>query len=406
MNATIMVNRVMTKTQQIMQVADAAYLSIYKRFPVAFERGEGVYLYDADGKKYLDFGAGIAVMGLGYGNKRYNDALKSQIDKLIHTSNLFYHEPGAEAAQKLREVTGLQHVFFTNSGTEAVEGALKLAKKHANKVGKHNYEIVAMNHSFHGRSIGALSVTGNDHYREPFEPLLANIKFAKYNDLGSVKTLVSEKTAAIIMETIQGEGGIYPASEEFLKGVRTICDKYNALLILDEIQCGMGRSGYMFAYQGYGVMPDVLLCAKALGCGVPVGAFVCNDKAASMTYGDHGTTYGGNPFVCAAVSEVLDIYNEENVLAHVKEVGAYLWNKLEELKSHFACVVDHRGKGLIQGLEFSFAPKEFVSKCLDAGLVLIAAENNTVRFVPPLVITNDDVDRMISILKTILKSIG
>lgn len=395
----------MTKTQQIMQVADAAYLSIYKRFPVAFERGEGVYLYDADGKKYLDFGAGIAVMGLGYGNKRYNDALKSQIDKLIHTSNLFYHEPGAGAAQKLREVTGLQHVFFTNSGTEAVEGALKLAKKHANKVGKHNYEIIAMNHSFHGRSIGALSVTGNDHYREPFEPLLANIKFAKYNDLGSVKTLVSEKTAAIIMETIQGEGGIYPASEEFLKGVRTICDKYNALLILDEIQCGMGRSGYMFAYQGYGVMPDVLLCAKALGCGVPVGAFVCNDKAASMTYGDHGTTYGGNPFVCAAVSEVLDIYNEENVLAHVKEVGVYLWNKLEELKSHFACVVDHRGKGLIQGLEFSFAPKEFVSKCLDAGLVLIAAENNTVRFVPPLVITNDDVDRMISILETILKSI-
>ncbi len=405
MNATITVNRVMTKTQQIMQAADAAYLSIYKRFPVAFERGEGVYLYDADGKKYLDFGAGIAVMGLGYGNKRYNDALKSQIDKLIHTSNLFYHEPGAEAAQKLRVVTGLQHVFFTNSGTEAVEGALKLAKKHANKVGKHNYEIIAMNHSFHGRSIGALSVTGNDHYREPFEPLLANIKFAKYNDLGSVKTLVSEKTAAIIMETIQGEGGIYPASEEFLKGVRTICDKYNALLILDEIQCGMGRSGYMFAYQGYGVMPDVLLCAKALGCGVPVGAFVCNDKAASMTYGDHGTTYGGNPFVCASVSEVLDIYKEENVLAHVKEVGAYLWNKLEELKSHFACVVDHRGKGLIQGLEFSFAPKEFVSKCLDAGLVLIAAENNTVRFVPPLVITNDDVDRMISILETILKSI-
>lgn len=395
----------MTKTQQIMQVADAAYLSIYKRFPVAFERGEGVYLYDADGKKYLDFGAGIAVMGLGYGNKRYNDALKAQIDKLIHTSNLFYHEPGAEAAQKLREVTGLQHVFFTNSGTEAVEGALKLAKKHANKVGKHNYEIIAMNHSFHGRSIGALSVTGNDHYREPFEPLLANIKFAKYNDLGSVKTLVSEKTAAIIMETIQGEGGIYPASEQFLKGVRTICDKYNALLILDEIQCGMGRSGYMFAYQGYGVMPDVLLCAKALGCGVPVGAFVCNDKAASMTYGDHGTTYGGNPFVCAAVSEVLDIYKEEKVLAHVKEVGAYLWNKLEELKSHFACVVDHRGKGLIQGLEFSFAPKEFVSKCLDAGLVLIAAENNTVRFVPPLVITNDDVDRMIFILKTTLKSI-
>ena len=393
----------MTKTQQIIQAADAAYLSIYKRFPVAFERGEGVYLYDAEGKKYLDFGAGIAVMGLGYGNKRYNNALKAQIDKLIHTSNLFYHEPGSVAAAKLREATGLPHVFFTNSGTEAVEGPLKLAKKFANSEGKKDYDIIAMNHSFHGRSLGALSVTGNDHYREPFEPLIPNIKFADYNDLASVEALIGDNTAAVIMETIQGEGGIYPAKPEFIEGVRALCDKHNALMILDEIQCGMGRSGYMFAYQMYHVMPDVMLCAKALGCGVPVGAFVCNDRAASMTYGDHGTTYGGNPFVCTAVSEVFDIFKEENIVEHVKEVGTYLWNRLEEMKEKYDCTVDHRGKGLIQGLEFTFAPKDFVSKCLNAGLIVIAAENNTVRFVPPLVISNEDIDRMISILSMTIK---
>ena len=393
----------MTKTQQIIQAADAAYLSIYKRFPVAFERGEGVYLYDAEGKKYLDFGAGIAVMGLGYGNKRYNNALKAQIDKLIHTSNLFYHEPGSVAAAKLREATGLPHVFFTNSGTEAVEGSLKLAKKFANSEGKKDYDIIAMNHSFHGRSLGALSVTGNDHYREPFEPLIPNIKFADYNDLASVEALIGDNTAAVIMETIQGEGGIYPAKPEFIEGVRALCDKHNALMILDEIQCGMGRSGYMFAYQMYHVMPDVMLCAKALGYGVPVGAFVCNDRAASMTYGDHGTTYGGNPFVCTAVSEVFDIFKEENIVEHVKEVGTYLWDRLEEMKEKYDCIVDHRGKGLIQGLEFTFAPKDFVSKCLNAGLIVIAAENNTVRFVPPLVISNEDIDRMISILSMTIK---
>ena len=393
----------MTKTQQIIQASDAAYLSIYKRFPVAFERGEGVYLYDAEGKKYLDFGAGIAVMGLGYGNKRYNNALKAQIDKLIHTSNLFYHEPGSVAAAKLREATGLPHVFFTNSGTEAVEGSLKLAKKFANSAGKKEYDIIAMNHSFHGRSLGALSVTGNDHYREPFEPLIPNIKFAEYNDLASVEALIGDNTAAVIMETIQGEGGIYPANPEFIEGVRALCDKHNALMILDEIQCGMGRSGYMFAYQMYHVMPDIMLCAKALGCGVPVGAFVCNDRAASMTYGDHGTTYGGNPFVCTAVSEVIDIFKEENIVEHVKEVGTYLWDRLEEMKEKYECIVDHRGKGLIQGLEFTFAPKELVSKCLNAGLIVIAAENNTVRFVPPLVISNEDIDRMISILSMTIK---
>lgn len=389
----------MTKTEQIISASDNAFLQIYHRFPVAFDHGDGVYLYDAEGKKYLDFGAGIAVMALGYNNKRYNDALKTQIDKLVHTSNLFYHEPGAIAGQKLREASGLPHVFFTNSGTEAVEGALKLAKKYANKAGKQNYDIIAMEHSFHGRSIGSLSVTGKTQYREPFEPLLPNVKFAEFNNLDSIKALISDNTAAVIMETVQGEGGVYPATLEFLKGVRESCDKHNALLILDEIQCGMGRSGSMFAFPKYGILPDILLCAKALGCGVPVGAFVCNDKAASMTYGDHGTTYGGNPFVCAAVSEVFDIFRDEHIVEHVQEVGQYLWDKLELLKDKYDCIVDHRGIGLIQGLEFKDNPSGIVKKSLENGLVLIAAGNNTIRFVPPLVISNADIDCMIARLK-------
>ena len=393
----------MKKTEQIMHTSDDAYLQIYHRFPVAFDHGDGVYLYDVEGKKYLDFGAGIAVMALGYNHERYNDALKAQIDKLIHTSNLFYHGPGAAAGKKLRDASGLQHVFFTNSGTEAVEGALKLAKKHANTNGKQNYDIIAMNHSFHGRSTGSLSVTGTEKYRAPFEPLLSNIKFADYNNLESVKALISDSTAAVIMETVQGEGGVYPATAEFLKGVRELCDKHNALLILDEIQCGMGRTGSMFAYQRYDVMPDILLVAKALGCGVPVGAFVCNNKAASMTFGDHGTTYGGNPFVCAAVSEVFDIFEEEHILDHVKEVGQDLWDKLEELKNTHDCIVDHRGIGLIQGLEFKEAPKAIVDKALENGLVLIAAGNNTIRFVPPLIINKSDIDVLINILSTIIK---
>lgn len=395
----------MTKTEQIMNASDNAFLQIYHRFPVAFDHGDGVYLYDVEGKKYLDFGAGIAVMALGYNNKRYNDALKAQVDKLIHTSNLFYHEPGAEAGQKLREASGLQHVFFTNSGTEAVEGALKLAKKHANKSEKKNYDIIAMGHSFHGRSIGSLSVTGKIQYREPFEPLLPNIKFAEYNNLDSVKALINDNTAAIIMETIQGEGGVYPATQEFLSGVRELCDKHNALLILDEIQCGMGRSGFMFAYQRYSVQPDILLCAKALGCGVPVGAFVCNDKAASMTFGDHGTTYGGNPLVCAAVNEVFDIFCEDHIVEHAQEVGWYLWDQLEQLKDKYDCIVDHRGVGLIQGLEFKEYPAEIVKKALENGLVLISAGNNVIRFVPPLTICENEVKEMISLLERIIVSI-
>lgn len=389
----------------IMEQAESHILHTYNRYPVVLDHGEGVYLYDTEGRKYLDFAAGIAVQALGYGNKEYNQALKEQVDKLLHTSNLYYNQPTMEAAEKLCAASGLDRVFFTNSGTEAIEGALKAAKKYAYERDEcTDHEIIAMNHSFHGRSMGALAVTGNAHYREPFEPLPGIVKFADFNDLNSVKVLVNDKTCAIIMETIQGEGGIYPATAEFLRGVKEICNERDILLILDEIQCGMGRTGEMFAWQGYGVKPDIMTCAKALGCGVPVGAFVMTEKvaAASLKPGDHGTTYGGNPFVGAAVSKVFDIFAQQKIKEHVKEIGIYLEEQLELLKSEFDCITAHRGKGLMQGLELTIPVGEVSSKALKQGLLLITAGSNVLRFVPPLVIEKEHVDEMIEILKKVL----
>ncbi len=388
-----------------MNQAESHILHTYNRYPVVLDHGEGVYLYDMEGKKYLDFAAGIAVQALGYGNVEYNQSLKDQIDKLLHTSNLYYNQPTVEAAEKICAACGMDRVFFTNSGTEAIEGALKTAKKYAyTKDGCTDHEIIAMNHSFHGRSMGALSVTGNAHYRGPFEPLPGIVKFAEFNDLDSVKSLVNDKTCAIIMETIQGEGGIYPAEESFLTGVKQICQERDILLILDEIQCGMGRTGHMFAWQEYGVKPDIMTCAKALGCGVPVGAFVMTEKVAegSLKPGDHGTTYGGNPFVGAAVSKVFDIFAEQKITEHVKEIGEYLQEQLEQLKSEYDCIAAHRGKGLIQGLELTIPVGEVSTKALKEGLILITAGSNVLRFVPPLVIEKEHVDEMILKLKKVL----
>ena len=390
-------------SNQIINKAESAILHTYNRFQVVFDRGEAVYLYDTDGKQYLDFASGIGVQSLGYGNEEYKQALKDQIDKLTHISNLYYSDPMAEAAEKVVKTSGMSRVFFTNSGTEAIEGAIKAVRKYAwLKDGKHDHEIIAMNHSFHGRSMGALSVTGNPKYQEAFQPLIGNIKFADFNDLDSVKALVNEKTCAIIMETIQGEGGIYPATEEFLKGVRKICDENDILLVLDEIQCGMGRSGYMFAWQEYGVEPDIMTCAKALGCGVPVGAFVLNEKTAlgTLAPGDHGTTYGGNPFVCAAVSKVLDIFAKDKIVEHVKEVSVYLEGRLDELVKEYDFLEARRGKGLMQGLVVSGRPVGgIVSKGLENGLVVISAGSNVLRMLPPLVIEKEHVDEMIEKLK-------
>lgn len=394
--------------EQYMDRAEHALYKIYNRFPVVFDRGEGVYLYDTDGTEYLDFGAGIAVMALGYGCREFQEAVKDQVDKLCHTSNLFYNAPSIGAAEKLLKVSGMDKVFFTNSGTEAVEGALKVAKRHAfNKGMGQDYEIIAMKHSFHGRSLGSLSVTGNDHYQEPFAPLIPGIRFAEFNNLDSVKALFSEKTCGVIMETIQGEGGIYPASEEFLKGVRSLCDEHDALLILDEIQCGMGRSGSMFAWQEYGVKPDVMTVAKALGNGLPIGAFLaCKGAAKVMEPGDHGTTYGGNPLVCAAADKVLELFEEKNLVTHVQEIGQYLWEELEALAGRLDCVAAHRGKGLMQGLELSMPVGPVVKTALlEEHLVLISAGSQVIRFVPPLVIEKEDVDEMIVRLERAVKSV-
>ncbi len=391
--------------QEYIDEAESELLHTYNRYQIVLDKGDGVYLYDYNGKKYLDFVSGIAVFALGYHNESYNNALKEQIDKLIHTSNYYYNVPAIEAAKKLKAVSGMDRVFFTNSGAEAIEGAIKAARKYAYlKDGTTDHEIIAMEHSFHGRTMGALSVTGNPHYREAFEPGIGNIRFATMNDIDSVKALINEKTCAIIMETVQGEGGIHPADEAFLRELRKICDEKDILLILDEIQCGMGRTGYMFAWQKYGVKPDIMTTAKALGCGVPVGAFLLNEKvgAHSLAAGDHGTTYGGNPLVCAAVNKVLDLFETNHIIENVREVAPYLEKRLDELKEKYDFIIDRRGAGLMQGLEFDRPVAPYINSALDKGLMLINAGQSIIRLVPPLIITKQNVDDMIAVLDTCL----
>ena len=397
----------MENMKQYIEEAEASLLHTYNRYQVVLDKGDGVYLYDIEGKKYLDLCAGIAVFALGYNNKKYNDALKAQIDKLIHTSNYYYNVPAVEAAKKLKEVSGMDRVFFTNSGAEAVEGAIKAARKYAYlKDGSTDHEIIAMEHSFHGRTMGALSVTGNPKYREAFQPMIGNIRFAKMNDFESVLEQVSDKTCAILFETVQGEGGIYPAEEAFMKKVKALCEEKDILLILDEIQCGMGRTGSMFAWQKYSVKPDIMTTAKALGCGVPVGAFLMTEKVGqnSLVAGDHGTTYGGNPLAAAAINVVLDLFEENHIIEHVKETGAYLAEQLDKLVSEYDFIETRRGVGLMQGLVFNKPVGEIISKALDKGLILINAGTHIIRFVPPLVITKENVDEMMSILRSCLEA--
>ncbi len=394
--------------KEYIEEAEAALLHTYNRYQIVFDKGEGVYLYDLNGKKYLDFCAGIAVFALGYGNQAYNQALKDQIDKVIHTSNYYYNVPAIEAAKKLVKVSGMDRVFFTNSGAEAVEGAIKAARKYAYlKDGNTDHEIIAMEHSFHGRTMGALSVTGNPKYREAFQPMIGNIRFASLNDFDSVLSQVNDKTCAIMFETIQGEGGIHPATKEFMEQVKQLCEERDILLILDEIQCGMGRSGSMFAWQKYGIKPDIMTTAKALGCGVPVGAFLMTEKVAgaSLVAGDHGTTYGGNPLAAAAINKVLDLFEENHIIDNVEIVGSYLEKRLEELVDKYDIIETRRGMGLMQGLVFIKPVGSIIQKALDAGLVLINAGEKIIRFIPPLVITKEHVDEMITILESCLQEV-
>lgn len=389
---------------EYMKMTEENLLHTYNRFPITLDRGDGVYLYDTDGKKYLDFMAGIAVSGLGHGNVELKNALKEQIDNLLHSSNLYYNTTCGKAAEALRRVSGMDRIFFTNSGAEANEGALKAARKYAWQKKSGRFEFIAMKDSFHGRTMGALSVTEHPAYREPFEPLIPGVSFAEFNNLESVKKLVNEKTCGIIVEPVQGEGGINTATKEFMTGIRKLCDEEGILMICDEIQCGMARTGEMFAWQRYGTKPDIMTMAKAIGSGVPVGAFAMTKAVAeaSLKPGDHGTTYGGNPLACAAVAKTLEIYEKQKLAAHVKEVGDYLEEQLKKLVEDYDCVVEQRGLGLIRGIKLSGPVGEVVKKAMEEGLLIISARSDVIRLVPPLVIEKEHVDEMIEKLRKVL----
>lgn len=391
--------------QHLIDESEEYLIHSYNRYPVVLDHGEGVYLYDVEGKKYLDFGGGIAVCALGYSDTSFKDALKEQIDKGIHFSNYFYSEPLKEAVKGLAKATEMDKVFMANSGAEANEGALKLARKYAILRGHEDrHEIVSMNKAFHGRSMGALSVTGTAKYREPFEPMISGVTFVDYNDLDSVKRAVTDQTYAIIVEAVQGEGGIYPADPAFLKGIREICLEKDIMMICDEVQCGMGRTGKMFAYQQYGIQPDIVTMAKGIGNGIPVGAFATTkDIAGAMVPGDHGTTFGGNPLACAAVTEILKIFEERNLTAHVEEVGKYLGEQLERLVKEKTLAVESRGMGLMRGLALSEPAAPYIAKALEQGVIFMSAGTDVIRFIPPLIVEKEQIDEMIAVLEAVLE---
>ncbi|EAK3668126.1 aspartate aminotransferase family protein [Campylobacter coli] len=380
----------------------------YKRFDIVLESGEGVYLLDDKGKKYLDFSSGIGVCALGYNHAEFNAKIKAQVDKLLHTSNLYYNENIAQAAKHLAKASGLERVFFTNSGAESIEGAMKVARKYAFNKGIKGGNFIAFKHSFHGRTLGALSLTANEKYQKPFKPLILGVKFAKYNDFSSVERLVNEKTCAIILESVQGEGGVNPAQKDFYKALRKLCDEKDILLIADEIQCGMGRSGKFFAYEHSGILPDVMTSAKALGCGLSVGAFVVSEKVAqkSLEAGDHGSTYGGNPLVCAGVNAVFEIFKKEKILENVSKLTPYLEQSLENLIKEFRFCKKRKGLGFMQGLSLDKSVKvaEVIKKCQENSLLLISCGENDLRFLPPLIIEKSHIDEMSEKLRKVFKS--
>ena len=389
---------------ECMKQSEEYFINVYNRYPIVFDHGEGVYLYDTDGKKYLDFGSGIGVCALGYNDPNYTAALTSQLTRLIHTSNLFYTEAASEAARLFDEHSDMDKCFFTNSGTEAMECAIKIARKYYyNKTNTNDGHIVAMRKSFHGRTMGSLAITGKAAYQTPFGPMLEHISFADYNDIDSVKNAITDKTCAIVMETIQGEGGIYPADPAFLKAVRQLCDEKDILLILDEIQCGMGRSGKMFAYQQYGVLPDVMTSAKAVGCGIPVGVVAARGKAATaLTAGDHGSTYGGNPLAATAVCTVFQLFEQYHLLDNVARVGAYLNEQLTALAKEYSCITEVRGMGFMRGIELNVATAPVIKALQEDGIIVIPAGTNVLRLLPPLIIKEEHVDTLIAGLRKVL----
>lgn len=388
--------------EQVVEEGEAYVMHTYGRFPIALEQGEGVYLYDEAGKKYLDMYAGIAVNALGYNHPALTKALTEQVQKVMHVSNYYYTKEQVGAAKLLVENSIFSKVFFCNSGAEANEAALKLAKKYGKSKNENKTQIIAMKKSFHGRTHGALAVTGQEKYQKSFMPLIPNVSYAEYNNIESVRALISENTCAVILEVIQGEGGIIPASKAFLQEVEALCKVNDALLIVDEVQTGIGRTGTLFAFEQFGIQPDVISMAKGLGGGVPIGAMACTAKADVFVPGDHASTFGGNPLVTAAAQVVLEELVHNDLLEHVKEVGAYLTSELLKLKDAFACVKDVRGMGLMQGIELTIPALEVEKKCMAEGMLIVGAGENVIRFVPPLIMTKAQVDEGISILKKAL----
>ena len=394
----------MLTNEQIFAKDKSDYLPVFARYNIVLDHGDGPYVYDTKGKKYIDFLAGIAVNVVGHNYKPLVDAVSQQASKMIHCSNLYYTEVQVEAAEKLKKLSGMDKVFFGNSGAEANEGAIKLARKYATNIDPEKIQIISALHSFHGRTLATLTATGQDHYHHGFGPLPAGFDYVPYNDIQALEAKMSDKTCAVMLEAIQGEGGVHVPDPDYLPKVRALCDKYNAVLIFDEVQCGMGRTGTFFGCQQFGVKPDIVTLAKGLAGGVPIGAFMATDKVANAFHaGDHGSTFGGNPLACAAACVVLDALIDGNLMENAKEIGAYLQSKFEEYKSKYPNLIKEvRGRGLILGMELTRPGREIANECLDYGAIINCTAGNVLRFVPPLNITKAHVDELISVLDKVL----
>lgn len=394
----------MLTNEEIFAKDKSDYLPVFARYNIVLDHGDGPYVYDTKGKKYIDFLAGIAVNVVGHNYKPLVDAVSKQASKMIHCSNLYYTEVQVEAAEKLKKLSGMDKVFFGNSGAEANEGAIKLARKYATNIDPEKIQIISALHSFHGRTLATLTATGQDHYHHGFGPLPAGFDYVPYNDIQALEAKMSDKTCAVILEAIQGEGGVHVPDPDYLPKVRALCDKYNAVLIFDEVQCGMGRTGTFFGCQQFGVKPDIVTLAKGLAGGVPIGAFMATDKVANAFHaGDHGSTFGGNPLACAAACVVLDALIDGNLMENAKEIGAYLQSKFEEYKAKYPNLIKEvRGRGLILGMELTRPGREIANECLDYGAIINCTAGNVLRFVPPLNITKAHVDELISVLDKVL----
>lgn len=375
----------------------------YNRFNIVLDHGEGCYIYDEQNKKYLDMGSGIAVSSLGHNHPVLSKALEEQLHKLLHTSNLYYTKPQVEAASLLIKYSDFDKVFFCNSGAEANEAAIKIARKYGSSKAEDKVQIITMEGGFHGRTYGSLTATAQEKYQAPFKPLVPGFSYAKFNDLESIKGLMSEKTCGVIVEVIQGESGIHVADSHYLQEVEKLCKKYDALLIIDEVQTGMGRTGSLFAYSQFGIQPDLVTTAKGLGAGLPIGAVLAKEQANVLVPGEHGTTFGGNLLATTAAKVVLTTLCEEGLLIHTQETSEYLKSQLEELKLSEKLIVDVRGRGLMLGVELSVAAKPVIDKCVEKGLLLIGAGEKVIRFLPPLILEKAHVDEAIEIFKETLK---